>query len=331
MLSVNSGPRLSVAWNTSLIPGIVRGAFITGTGDIGAISAPAALVPANGSTPVQYTLSGYYNFRLSDFPVFDGDTFSQFKEYRIRSFRVTLTDRMPVWTSVAGGGNFSTGPGCTEVMLVNTSKTGEFVMPISMGNTALAVTAAADPWNQVLNYPSVRNIAMVKKLSAHKPVTLSLKVDAMENYVTRQYEDVDFQGPLASTGYEFSGITPQTAFYGTAGASAASTAGQQMNSARFKMKRRRFRWTNQWLMFQSTTGSDDPNLIYIRNDDKVAHGCQMMVKALSYWTSSLPYFDVAVTMSVEFRGKLMQRAMIPITNSSSMLFPWTNATYVTTV
>lgn len=219
-------------------------------------------------------------------------------------------------------------------MLVNTSKVGQFTLPCPVNDVTTALTAMDSPWNQVLNYPSARNISTVKRLLPGRQTILRMKVDCTEDYVKRGGDDtVAWSYPLTSalTGVEatFNGLSPSAQWYIQYAANAASTSAQSLRAAQIQAGRRRFRWTKQWLLWSSSTSGDVPYMLYIRNDRKAAHGVQFMVKENTYWQSTVPYFNVHITAQVEFRGKLLQQLDDKVSINSQILFPWSNATYQT--
>lgn len=330
-LGTTSSTRFTVAWNATNSG--IAGPVLAGTlGQYGPITSPAAFVPGNGQVPLNYNLCGYYSVVLGDLHAFAGDSYEQFKEYRIRKVTYTFTNRMPTYTGNPGGGNFSAGPEGAEVMIVNTSKTGQFVMPRSMSENVLGNETHEDyPWYQVLNYPNCRNISKVYRLKSGRATTIRMTVDATEDYIASQVQDVSSTEPVSSlvfTGDSYMGMTPQNAAIGTYTANSGSLQWSKTLAARHQMKRRRFRWTRQWLLWVSSS-VETPSMLYVRNDLKRAHGIQFMVKAGTYWQSTLPYFNVSITMQVEFRGRLLQQLPSTIPPTADVLFPYTNATFNT--
>lgn len=218
-------------------------------------------------------------------------------------------------------------------MLVNTSKVGQFVMPLSMADTTTTVTDMDSPWWQVMNYPSVRNIAQVKRMSPLRQTVLRMKVNATEDYIRNESEGATDFGPTAPPmgGIEqpWLNLDPQQSAIGLYSAQASTGGAGAIRAARFQMGRRRFRWTRQWLLWHSSNAANIPNYLYVRNDRKLAHGVQFMVKEFSYWQSTVPYFNVSITAQVEFRGKLLQQLASNITNGTAVMFPFTNATFAT--
>lgn len=217
-------------------------------------------------------------------------------------------------------------------MLVNTSKVGQFVMPIPINDTIAGASDMDSPWYQVLNYPSVRNIALVKRMSPSRQTVLRMKVNATEDYIRLESQGVGTSHPVqfTTTGLEDPWNTAvPTDVIADYSASDASVPAAKIRAARFQVGRRRFRWTRQWLLWESASAPDVPNLLYVRNDRKQAHGVQFMVKEMTYWQSTVPYFNVSITAQVEFRGKLMQQSIRSITNASQVMFPYTNATFST--
>lgn len=328
-----AGPyRFTVAWSDDTgqpYGQLVQGA---GTAQIGSVTTPAAIAPGNATDPVPYNICGYFAVNLGDLHEFSGDNFQQYREYRIRKVTYTFTPRAALFTTLPGGGSFSSGPEGAEVMLVNTSKTGQFVMPYPMEVVAAATRKQQDyPWYQVLNFPSVRNISKLYRLQSHRVKPMSMTIDATEDFVQQETWPLQVMGPnQPSFAGFFNDVTPKDAITAYAADEAAPFA-QQTLAGRFHMKRRRFRWTKQWLMWRSNSAVDRPQYVYVRNDGKPAHGLQFMIKARTYWRSTLPYFNMAITAQVEFRGQLLQRLSADVAPSSSVLFPWTNATFQTTM
>lgn len=324
--------RFTVAWNATGAGNI--GAIVQGTlGTFGSVTSPAALAPGAGQVPLLWNLAGYYAVCLGDIHPFAGDSYEQFREYRIRKVTYTFTPRQAAYVTNPGSGNFTSGPDGTEVMIVNTSKTGQFVMPYPL-NMVVPVTATHEdyPWYQVLNYPSHRNIAKVYRMSSQRPRTIRLTVDPTEDCIVQQVSEVANVGP--STGGLFAGdpfaggVDPQRQAVEYYGANSANTLLPRLEAGRFQMRRRRFRWTRQWLIWESSV-NEIPQMLYVRNDLKRAHGCQFMVKPGTYWQCTVPYYNVSINVSVEFRGRLLQQLSGATQYTSQVLFPYTNATFST--
>lgn len=316
--------RFSIAWYTGTAA-TPRGQVIDSTGDLGTITSPAALSPGTGQTPLPYTIAGYYSVNLGDIPEFSGDNFANYRYYRIKSFRVSLTSRTPVFTAVPGQTYAAYGAGGTEVMLVNTGKSGEFVLNCPLTDTAHIITQENNPWNQVLNRGNVKEISVKKRIRTDRATTLSMKVNAMETYVYQEPVQFSIMGPASDTAIEpafLSVLPPQQAV------SLSGTAVAYGNTpARFCFKRRPFRWTRQWLQWWNPSGIGD-QVMYIRNDLKRADGIQVMIRDNTYMQSSLPYFNVNITVQIEFK----QPSIVPVDQTDiligdSLLFPFTNATY----
>lgn len=328
-------PRIGVSWNTAISPSAtVRGTFTATQSNqvVGALTNPTYLIPGNGQTPLPYNICGYYAVQLADLHAFRGDSYEQFREYRIKSFRISFTSRMPMWTGNPGGGTFSAGPDGTEVMLVNTSKTGQFILPFAMSDTTSTCLLPDSPWFQVMNYPSVRNIAKITRMSTRRMTKLSMKVDCTEDYIRNEDQGVTWSGPAdVISGGVFNGVSPQESAIGAFSSTAAGGHAARVRAGRFQMGRRRFRWTKQWLLFDNSDAISSSQYLFIRNDTKAAHGVQFMVRELTYWQSTVPYFNVSITAQIEFRGRLLQRLPEDVGIGESVLFPYTTATFGTTL
>lgn len=218
-------------------------------------------------------------------------------------------------------------------MVVNTSKTGQFVMPYNLDYTG-GRTHEDDPWYQVLNYPNVRNISYIKRQMSGKPKSIRIKVNATEDYVRAETQGAEPMGPADSFSVTnddiFGGTDPQFNYTDRTTAAAGSSTAAKTLAGRFSMGRRRFRWTKQWLLWENSNGASPTMYLWIRNDLKFAHGVQVMIKAGTYWRSTLPYFNTSINVNVEFRGRLLQRLNPQVAIGDRVLFPYTNATFATT-
>lgn len=200
-------------------------------------------------------------------------------------------------------------------MLVNTSRSGQFVMPYDVNNAAVATDIVDSPWVQALNCPNHRNIVLKKSLTGGRRTTFSMTVMPTEEYLyldtnrhVTQVTNGDVTSPFGSDSNNGSPYNILALIAGTAPQDA-------------QIRRRRFRWTRLWTRYLS--GNDS---LLILNDDKFAHGVQFMIRERSFTRQNLPYFDVHVRASIEFRGRHGQ-TLGPTTagNSGQYLFPFTYA------
>lgn len=311
-LSVPDSGRLCIAW--SLSNAIPKGQFIS-TID-GTISGPTALVPAVTQTPLDYTLSGYLSFCLADFPKANGDVdFNSYGYYRIRKITYTIRDRRSDYVATLG----NTVPGgigvCPEVQLVNTSKTGQFVMPYELANVGGVTNQMEDVFNQVLNWPSSRNISKRRFWRAGRNNVLSMTIDPTEDYVhDDQSNRVRQISGAANPSSLLNGYEPAQ-FWDSPAVTADIDAGRTV-------KRRRFRWTNMWSRARSGN-----NYVVVLRDDKLAHGVQINVRRGTYTAQTLPYMSTSVSMQVEFRQRhgCSTGTMPTALTTSVYLFPFTYA------
>lgn len=318
--------RFAIAWYTGT-GSTSRGVQIYGaTGvDLGTITNPGSLAPGVNTVPLPYVIAGYYSLCLDDFSEFSGDNFRNYREYRIKSFRITLTSRQPVFTAVAGVAHAAYGPGGTEVMLVNTGKSGEFVLNCPLNDNAHIITQENNPWNQVLNRSNVKEISVKKTMSSNKPTTISMKVDCMETYLVNEPIQYAIMAPTADIGIEPDRIPVYPYQTGTSVGAIQEAYGTF--NGRFQYKRRRFRWTRQWLQWWNPSGVGN-QVMYIRNDRKRADGVQVMIRDNTFMQATIPYFNVNITAQLEFRNPSIVPADQTSTEIGSiMLFPFTNATY----
>lgn len=287
--------RNSIAWSTvPLAGGIPRGQHIT-VSSAGVISTPAALAPAVGSVGLDYVLAGYYAVQLTDITPFLGDNFRQFSMYRIRSVTYTFTDTSA--TAIYGASGLAQGNSirnAVECMLINTSKSGEFITPLAMADVATSLLSTDNPWYQAENYPSCREIVKKRFIQMGKHQKLQMKITPTEDYVKNTFErDV----PTNSSTSDWSANGQSQPQFLWRGQIAAATD----DGRAFVVKRRPFRWSQLWLRYY-----DGSNIVPIMNDVKKAHGVQIMVRNKTYTSENLPYFTVQINVSVEFKGRQQQ-------------------------
>lgn len=293
----------------------------TGTARVGRITlaadttvaTPTYLTGTPTNAPVPATIAAYYAFCLADVPVFDGELgWDTFGWYRIRKIRLTLLDGRSLNTNGASTSYGGPVADAAEVMLVNTSKTGQFVGPFSLNDVTSAAVPTDDPWLLAENYPNRRNILKRSYLGALTKKSLSMVVDPTEDYVTN---DSSNRITSLSTQTEdgLSGWYPQRAWPGNT---------DDGTKPAINVRRRRFRWTKLWV--RSQVGND---IVSYLRDDKLAHGLQVMVRRSTYSTANLPYLRVHCTMSVEFRGHAMgnTNAYVAVLTTGPRLFPFTNS------
>jgi len=304
--------RICIAWYPNA--GYPKGQHIVLTD--GAITAPTALVASANQLPLPYTLSGYLAFCLADFPKSDSDVdFNAYGYYRIRKITYTIRDARSDY--VATIGNTVPGPVgvCPRVQLVNTSKTGQFVAPVELGSVGGTFSNQEDPFNQVLNWQSQRNMSKTRYWRAGRMNKLSMTIDPTEDYVhddqsnrVRQITGAAYPND-PENGYE------PAQFWDSPGVTAAIDQGRTV-------KRRRFRWTNMW-----SRAAIGTSYIAVLRDDKLAHGVQVNVLRSTYTNQTLPYMNATASVQVEFRqrhGTALSN-MANATTSGVWLYPFTYA------
>lgn len=320
----------SIAWYLPSGGLVNRGQVVAGPNDVGPIVSPTALAPGAGGTPVPYNISGYISVTLGSIPQFSGDFFSGYREYRIRSFRVTLRHRAPVYVSTPGTATNTSSSGGSEIMLVNTSKCGQFVMPYPLALQGAAVNTIDDPWVQVENFPNSRNMCVRKITSRSGETILSLKCNAMENYIFRE-TGVEYVGAPTPAGTLDPSASPFEPFpyQQWVGMNEIGPRISPLCNGLIQVRRRPYRWTKQWVVVRDTAvPGNTPVWAYFRNDFKRAEGIQAMIKGLSYDTASLPYCTMHITAQVEFRGLALVPGYGNAAPTDTLLFPFTNASYL---
>lgn len=210
-------------------------------------------------------------------------------------------------------------------MLVNTSKVGEFVGPWAI-NAGGFLIPIEDPWRQVENYPNARNILVRSITQGGRRPTLSMKVNCTEIYTYLDSVSGSNIGPAEiSTG---GGITWNEAPQDMWNTISVAHVNTPFTGGRWQYKRRRFRWTRQFIMVQDVGSAPGTPVMYrFKNDLKPAFGVQVNIKSGSFSQSTVPYYRMHITAQIEFRGKAQQVFFSPQIGDQ-VLFPWTAATFV---
>lgn len=178
-------------------------------------------------------------------------------------------------------------------------------------NTTAAGSAVSDPFIQLESASNVRNIAKIRNFMSGARSTMSVIVEPTEDYVYQEQnmrvQQVSNDALDAASGYQ-----PRN-FFDAPGVTAP------IDSMR-TVRRRKFRWSKLWT--RAVVGS---NIVAVFNDDKFAHGFQIMVQAGSYSASTFPYLGVEIRASIEFKHDQGWGAIGDVTASSGYLFPYTYA------
>lgn len=292
---------------------VPKGQFVQLDTSTKAITVPGALAPSNTTALLQGTLCGYITVSLNDvLATLDLDRLLQYSHYRIKriTYRVRDTRAVPV----ARVGIDFQGPGGTvpEVALVNTSMTGQFIRQEPMSNTL--VSAKQSPYEQVRNWPSVRNIAKFRSWRPGRANSLSMVCDATEDYFYME-NNVRAQQLSNLAGSGGNGYQPRQ-LWDAPGVTLA------VDQNRY-VKRRRFRWSRMFTRYQ--VGN---SLNILLSDIKLAHGVQILVREGTYSRQSVPYMNVDCRFSIEFRSdgrsNLLQDYIQAVDPAVPFLFPFTN-------
>jgi len=312
--SAHSVGRICVAWwqgATGIAP---RGVEVVVSSSSGTITVPATLQPAFSANPSDYTIAGYYSVSLGDVGEQLSDNYEQYAKYRIRSVTYSFTDTSAV--PVHSSGVSSEGASirnAVEACLVNTGKTGQYVMPFALADTANPASSVDNPWYQAINSPSHANNTMRRFIFCGKTRRMSMRTVPMEEYVTNDNTtSVAEQSYLAAA----NGYNPQDIM-------TQSNQGTPYAQG-WVVKRRKFRWTNLWVRAYDSIGGA---IVPVLRNNKRAHGVQIMIKNKTYTTENVPYFTVRCNMSVEFKDRQGQFFSSAMQNSGigNFLFPYTYA------
>lgn len=188
-------------------------------------------------------------------------------------------------------------------MLINTGSTGEFTLPLGMGDTVTPITVADNPWYQAANYPSSKNCCMTKHIQMGKHQKMSMRTCPMEEYL--KFENNQDMQAYSALPLNLNGILPHNIMN-----PGQLATGQSLNAsvlaatmAQTSVKRRKFRWTSLWVRYYDQTSG---TWIMLLRNTKKAHGVQFMVRNKTYTAENVPYFTVHMKISVEFKDKHQQ-------------------------
>lgn len=181
-----------------------------------------------------------------------------------------------------------------------------------MSNTL--VSGKLSPYEQVRNWPSVRNIAKFRSWRPGRANSLSMVCDATEDYFYME-NNVRAQQLSNLAGSGGNGYQPRQ-LWDAPGVTLA------VDQNRY-VKRRRFRWSRMFTRYQ--VGN---SLNILLSDIKLAHGVQILVREGTYSRQSVPYMNVDCRFSIEFRSdgrsNLLQDYIQAVDPAVPFLFPFTN-------
>lgn len=183
-------------------------------------------------------------------------------------------------------------------------------MPFAGTDNTSVAEITDDPFVQVANYPSVRNMCKQRTWFSGRHNVMTMNVHPTEDHVydAGGLRIVQSSNILSDVG----GYRPGDIMWGQ------TLSG--LGAANVVVKRRKFRWTRTWGRYVSGAST-----ILILNDLKLAHGVQVNIKSFTYNMATFPYMSLHVQASFEFRGRHGAVSGGPQVNAQAWMFPYTNA------